>query len=174
MLPEITYPDIMSEYGDKAALIEGETVTVNVINPDGYNKITVKIDGALEKTITTMEDFVLESCKPGLYEIEMSGSAKSSRTTFFVAQATCSYDSSTHMLTFSSSNAVPEAIYVFTATPTNKVVPFTDTDVQAGQIDLSAYADSAYKYAKVGFRCGEYGVATWYSYDLHQWEAFNG
>lgn len=176
-LPEVVYPDIMSEYGDKAAFIEGETVTVNVLSTSGYSTITVKKDDSVIDTKTSLVDFTMSNLAPGFYEIDMTGSNKSTSTTFVVAQATCSYDQSTHILRFSSTNANPVAIYTYNDVQSdggcgNKVCEFTDADVEAGMIDLTEWATGTMQNAKVGFEVTgyeDYGVATWHSGSLSQY-----
>lgn len=169
-LIEITVPDIMSEYGDKAVFREGESVVINVIDGIGYNSIQVSINGVVSQTISTIADFTLSDLTPGLYEITMTGpDDKATVTQFFVCDMTCSYNSSSHILTFGSDNAKAVAFYTYTndsSTPSNKVVSFTDDDIENGYIDLSNYIDENYVNVKVAFEPNDYpewGVATWYT-----------
>lgn len=171
-LEDVIYPDIMCEYGDKVAILEGEDININVINSDGYNIINVYRDGTLVRTITSLTDFVIGNASAGLYEIVMSGSDKSSTTHFIVVNANCSYDPDTKRLLFTSSNATAHAVFVYSAYPTNKYVPLTSEQLTSGDVDLSNYINSEYQYVKVGFMT-DYGIATWYSHDLHYWEYIN-
>ena len=167
-----TYPDIMSEFGDDAVFLNGDDVVMNVVNADGYSAINVTKDGEpFGDENMPVADFTIENAQGGLYVVTMTGTGKQTQSRFFVVDATCSYNSQTHVVTFSSSNATPEVVHVYNSTPTNKAIILTDADREAGQIDVSDYIDSEYMYVKVTFKT-DMGTATWYSYDLHQWVPF--
>ena len=167
-----TYPDIMSEFGDDAVFLNGDDVVMNVVNADGYSAINVTKDGEpFGDENMPVADFTIENAQGGLYVVTMTGTGKQTQSRFFVVDAACAYNSQTHVVTFSSSNAVPEVVHVYNATPTNKAIVLTDADRDAGQIDVSDYIDSEYMYVKVTFKT-DMGTATWYSYDLHQWVPF--
>lgn len=170
----ISFPDIMSEFGDKAALMAGESTVINVINPRDYTSICVRRNGVAIQNIDvtegfTLGDFTLNNLKPGMYEVSITNGTDTSSSTFFVVDADCRYDSEQKKVYFSSKNAEPIAVYVYNDFPTCKYVELTPEDIENGSCDLSGYIDGDYKYVKLGFKC-YYGVATWYSYDLHQWE----
>ena len=170
----ISFPDVMSEFGDKAALMAGESTVINVINPKDYTSICVRRNGVAIQNIDVAEDFALgdftlNNLKPGMYEVSITNGKDTSSSTFFVVDADCRYDSEQKRVYFRSDNAKPIAVYVYDDYPTNKVVELTPEDIENGSCDLSAYIDGDYKYVKVGFKC-YYGVATWYSHDLHQWK----
>jgi len=172
---EVVYPDIMCEYGDKVAILEGEDIAINVIDSTGYSQIQVYINNELARTITSLADFTIENAVPGNYEIRMIGGNKESVTKFIVVQASCNYDPDSHILTFSSANAVPYCVLTYTSYPTNHYVALTDEQLASGQVDLTndiGFYDKyncLFQYVKVNFKT-EYGTATWYSHDLHQWE----
>lgn len=165
----ISSPDIMSEFGDRAAFLAGESTMINVVNPRDYSSICVKRNGTTIKTTNIIEDFKLSDLKPGMYEVSITNGYETSATTFFVVDADCHYDASEKRVYFHSDNARPIAVYVYDDLPTCKAIELTEEDRENGSYDVSAYVDDNYKYVKVGFKC-YYGVATWYSYDLHQWE----
>lgn len=169
---KISFPDIMSEFGDKAAFMAGETTVINVINPRDYSSICVKRNGAVIKSTDVIEDFTLSDLEPGMYEVSISNGKKTSATTFFVVDADCRYDADKKMVYFNSKNARPVAVYVYDDVPTCKVVELSPNDRANGSCDVSAFVNKDFKYVKIGFKC-YYGVATWYSYDLHQWEYIN-
>ena len=85
------------------------------------------------------------------------------------------YNSETHILTFSSTNAVPVGMYTYTNLipretgkpgASNNVVLFTADDLEAGQIDVTDYIFDNYVHAKISFEVvgyEDYGQATWYS-----------
>ena len=170
----VVFPDIMSEFGDKAALLAGESTVINVINPRDYTSISVKRNGVEIQNISVAEggalgDFTLNNLKPGMYSVSISNGTESSVSSFFVVDADCRYDAEEKRVYFSSKNAEPVAVYVYNDQPENNVVQLTPEDIENGSCDLSGYIDGTYKYVKVGFKC-YYGVATWYSHDLHQWK----
>ena len=179
---QITYPDIMSEYGDQAVLLEGESTKINVIDGTGYDTIQITRDGVSFATRTTIADFKMEGLNPGLYEITMTGVGKSTKTEFFVCQATCSFNSESKTLTFSSSNSKPIVIYVYkietrgeTLVPTNRNVELEAGDMTysggmwSGSKDLTDNmvidGNLEYPFVKIAFAPNDHpdwGVATWY------------
>lgn len=166
----VVFPDIMSEYGDKCCLLAGESTNINVINAKDYTTITVSLNGEVVDTRTDIVDFEITNLLGGEYEITLSNGSTSSTTKFFVVDATCSYDSETHIVSFASTNATPCACYVYDDNPVNKYVELTAENIETGTVDVSEFVSETHQYVKVGFSAGEYGVATWYSHDLHQWE----
>lgn len=173
VVDEVVFPDIMSEYGDKCCLLAGESTTINVINEKDYTTITVSLNGEIVDTRTDIADFEITNLQGGEYEITLSNGSVLSTTKFFVVDVTCSYDSENHVVSFASSNAVPCACYVYDDNPTNKYVELTAENIETGTVDVSEFVSETHQYVKVGFSAGEYGVATWYSHDLHQWKSAN-
>lgn len=169
---EIKYPDIQTEFGDAAVFMAGENVKVNIINARSYSSITIKKDGETVQTVSTIATFTIENVQSGLYTIEASDGTYETASTFFVVDASASFDDTTGIVTFSSTNATPVLVNVYNL-PSNRLITckpiiLTDADRNAGQIDVSEYMDSAYKYAKVTFQT-QYGTAVWYSETHEKW-----
>lgn len=169
---EITYPDIQTEFGDAAVFMVGEDVQIHVIDPKDYTTITVTHDGDMVLTTSAIEDFAIESVSAGLYTITATGGEQESVSTFFVVDATGSFNPSTGEVTFSSTNATPVLVNVYNL-PTNrritcKPIILTDDDRDAGHINVLGYMDTDYQYAKVTFMT-PYGTAVWYSETHQKW-----
>lgn len=166
--PDTVWPDIMSEYGDRAVLREGEDTEINVISGDGYDAIAILRDGDEIQTRSSIADFTLRDLQPGLYEIVMTGDGKESSTSFFVCETQCGITEDGR-LSFSSGNAAPVAVYTYNdsaESPSNRLVPLTEADIAAGEIDLSDYLDETFVNAKIAFAPADHpdwGVATWYT-----------
>ena len=171
----ITYPDIQTEFGDKAVFMAGEDVNVHVINPSGYTTITVKRGNTTVLTTSTIEDFTLTNVQGGLYTITATGS-KTSISTFFVIDATASFNDVTGVVTFSSTNATPVMVGVYDLPSDRDIlvkdVLLTDADRTAGSINVSEYITATRKYAKVFFKC-DYGTGVWYSENHTKWIPYN-
>lgn len=157
----ITYPDIQTEFGDRAVFMVGENVNVHVIDSTGYTTITVTRGDTTVLTTSTIEDFTLNNVQGGLYTITATGS-KTSVSTFFVVDATASFNDATGIVTFSSTNATPALVGVYDLPSDRKIqvedIILTDADRTAGSIDVSSYITATRKYAKVFFKCA-YGTA---------------
>ena len=168
---EITYPDIQTEYGDAAVFMKGEDVVIHVLNDEGYTSIDVKIGSTTVYTSNDVEDFTLENVQAGLHTITMHGETDSV-STFFVVDATASFDTSTGEVTFSSTNATPVLVNVYNLPVDRNIVCkpiiLTDADRIAGSINVLQYMDQNYQYAKVTFKTA-YGTAVWYSETHQKW-----
>lgn len=173
---DIVYPDVQTEYGDAAVFPEGEDVNVHVLNARDFSSIVVTKGETTVMTVTTIDDFTVEDVTPGLYTITATGTEYESVSTFFVVDMTCSLNTSTHVLSFSSDNATPTSVYVYwldtkegKIRPVSKPVVLTDADRTAGSIDLSDLMDEDYCNVKITFAT-DYGTATWYSETHDRWE----
>lgn len=169
---EITYPDIQTDHGDAAVFMAGEDVEIHVIDPKEYTTITVTRDNTTVLTKSTIEDFTIETVSAGLYTITASGGGAESVSTFFVVDATGSFNTSTGEVTFSSTNATPVLVNVYDL-PANrritcKPIILTDADRESGHINVLSYMDADYQYAKVTFMT-PYGTAVWYSESHQKW-----
>ena len=169
---DIVYPDVQTEFGDAAVFMEGEDVIINVINARDFASIVVKKDGETVQTVTTIEDFTIENVEAGLYTIIATGTEYSSESSFFVVEASASFNTETGVVTFSSTNATPVLVNVYNLPNDRKItckpIILTDADREAGQINVLEYMDSAYQYAKVTFQT-PYGTAVWYSESHSKW-----
>ena len=169
---EIVYPNVQTEFGDAAVFMKGEDVKVNVIDTSDFTTITVTLDDETVYTTSTIEAFTLENVQEGLYTITANGGEDESVSTFFVVDATASFDTATGVVTFSSTNAEPVMVNVYNL-PNNrnitcKPIILTKEDKLAGQINVLSYMDENYQYAKVTFAT-PYGTAVWYSETHEKW-----
>lgn len=169
---EIVYPDVQTDHGDRAVFKVGEDVRINVINSTGYDSIVVQRDDDVVYQTTDIQSFVLENVQSGLYTVTASGDGVESVSTFFVVDCAGSFDVETGIVTFSSTNAVPVLVNVYSVPSDYKILCYpivlSDQDRAAGQIDVSDYMDAAHRYAKVTFKT-DYGTAVWYSEDHQRW-----
>lgn len=169
---EIVYPDVQTEFGDAAVFMSGEDVKINVIDEKDYSYIVVTKDGETVQTVSTIESFTIENVEPGLYTITAVGVENESVSTFFVVDATASFNTGTGVVTFSSTNAEPVLVNVYNLPNDRKItckpIILTDADREAGQINVSEYMDENYQYAKVTFKT-PYGTAVWYSESHSKW-----
>lgn len=168
----ITYPDIQTDHGDAAVFMVGEDVKINVIDASDFTTITVTHDGTTVHTTSTIAAFTLQNVEAGLYTITANGGANESVSTFFVVDASGSFDTNTGIVTFESSNATPVLVNVYNLPSNRKIVCkpiiLTDAEREAGQINVSEYMDAEYQYAKVTFMT-DYGTAVWYSETHQKW-----
>ena len=171
----ITYPDIQTEFGDKAVFMAGEDVNVHVINSTGYTTITVTRGDTTVLTTNTIEDFTLTNVQGGLYTITAAGS-NTSVSTFFVINATASFNDVTGEVTFYSTNASPVMVGVYDLPSDRDIlvkdVLLNDADRMIGSINVSEYITATRKYVKVFFKC-DYGTGVWYSENHTKWIPYN-
>lgn len=172
----IVYPDVQTDHGDAAVFVVGESVPIHVIDAKDYTQISVSLNGTVTQIITTIEDFTIPNVQAGLYTISATSSQNASTSTFFVVDCTGSFDYSTGVVTFSSTNATPVLVDVYELTtkdgkmcPNCKPIPLTDEDRSRGSINVSDYLDADYRYAKVTFNT-PYGQVLWRSEDHQTWE----
>lgn len=169
---EIAYPDIQTDHGDAAVFMAGEDVEIHVIDPKEYTTITVTRDNTTVLTKSTIEDFTIETVSAGLYTITASGGGAESVSTFFVVDATGSFNTSTGEVTFSSTNATPVLVNVYDLPENRRItckpIILTNADRESGHINVLSYMDADYQYAKVTFMT-PYGTAVWYSESHQKW-----
>ena len=162
---DIVYPNVQTEYGDKAVFMIGDNVKVNVIDTLDYETITVTHGNDTILTTTDITPFTIENVSAGLYTIRATGAENESVSTFFVADVTCSFDESTGVINFSSTNAIPVLVNVYNLPVDRTVLCYpiilTDEDRSRGSINVSEYMDTDHRYAKVSFMT-DYGTAVWY------------
>lgn len=162
---DIVYPNVQTEYGDKAVFMVGDNVKINVIDTLDYETITVTHGNATILTTTDIIPFTIENVSAGLYTIRATGAENESVSTFFVADVTCSFDESTGVVNFSSTNAMPVLVNVYNLPADRAVLCYpiilTDEDRERGSLNVSEYMDTDHKYAKVSFMT-DYGTAVWY------------
>jgi hypothetical protein len=178
-IPEaLTYPDIMSEYGDKAAIEAGTDVVINVIDSTGYNSIEVYKDDVLIDTKTTLEDFTISNIAYGTYKFKLVGTSKTSESYLIAVDVHGTFDPDTKIITFSSANASP----VFAASYGDwesagedagvqyKIMRFNESELLAGSADVSGLLRANRNNIQIGFLT-DYGVAMWWSNKLtDEWE----
>ena len=175
ILTEITYPDIMPEYGDRACIEEGTDVVINVIDTGSYTAINVYKDNVLIDTKSTIEDFTMSDIAAGAYKFELTDGTNTSESTLIVADVNGTYDAETHKVTFESSNATPVFVAAYAISGTNKGVQnkvkyFTAEEKSQGWADVSSIISATYSAVQIGFLT-EYGVAMWWSTKLtDEWE----
>jgi hypothetical protein len=85
---EISYPDIMSVFGDKITRKYGTDIEINILDSTGYSSIGVYKDGSLIDTKSTVADFTISSPAVGSYEVRMTGTGKTSSTYFDIIDNT--------------------------------------------------------------------------------------
>lgn len=187
--PEIPpFPDIMSEYGDHAVLLAGESTAVNVLSTDGYTNIIVRNGATSVFETTTLTDFSLDALAAGNYDIIITDTpadpdadgAKTSHSYLHVVGCTCTFDEDTKEITFSGyGDAVPVTVNYscgyYYGTPRkydiiNSIKILSDTDVAAGAVSVAelnpepnpnytVHGDVDY-WASVIFQT-KWGSATW-------------
>ena len=168
----IVYPEVQTDHGDAAVFKVGESVKVNVINPTGFTSITVKRGETTIYTSSTISGFTLENVQAGLHTITASGTGAESVSTFFVVDCSGTFNESTGEVTFSSSNATPVMVGVYSVPANRKVIVrniiLSEEEKAAGEINVLNYMDSEYRNAKVWFLT-PYGTAVWYSENHAKW-----
>lgn len=151
----VVFPDIMSEYGDHAVMLEGESTVINVLSTEGYTNIIVKNGGTSVFETTTLADFSLNDLTSGNYDIIITDSpnspeaetAHTSTSYIHVVGCNCSFNSGTKVITFTNyGDAVPTVVnyscgYYFN-TPRqydviNDIKILTDDDISAGSVNVS-------------------------------------
>ncbi len=95
-----TFPDILSDYGDKCAIHEGDDIAFTIINPSGYSLIEIYKDDVLLETKSTVVDFNITNVAAGKYEVRLVGSSKTSSCFFIAIDCTATYEDKT--VTFES------------------------------------------------------------------------
>lgn len=88
----ITYPDIMTCFGDKVTRKYGTDVVINVLNSTGYSTIEVYKDGTKIDTKSSLSDFTITSPAVGAYEVRLVGSGQSSSTYFDIVDCQFTID----------------------------------------------------------------------------------
>ena len=185
---EISYPDIMSEFGDMACIEAGLNVTINIINARNYSTIKIYKDNVLIDTKTNVSDFVISNIEYGLYRfdiVEENGNSNqvvnSSSSYLMVADVNGTYDPNTGRVTFSSVNATPIAMQSYATEETsprhggvqNLEHLFTSEEIAAGEANASSIVGVQYPCVQICFAT-EYGTAMWYSTPLNdQWDYWN-
>jgi len=102
--------------------MKGETVNINVLDPLDYTSITVTLNNTTVYSSNNIVPFSLTNVQPGLYTITASGGqSPASVGTFFVVNATGSFNTNTGVLTFSSTNATPVLVNVYSL-PSDRVM----------------------------------------------------
>lgn len=169
---DLTYPDIMSEYGDKAVIKAGEDVLISVLDSTGYTSIEIYKDETLVETKNTVADFTMENIPYGTWEIKLIGEGVSSSTQFIAVDVSgISYDSVNKIVTFSSENSTPIGINNYSSTGggfVDRVIKLTAADVARGTYDVSDLVTEDAPYIRVALKTA-WGQTAWRSYDLHLW-----
>ena len=91
----VSYPDIMTAFGDKVTRKKGTDILINVLSTSGYDTIEVFKDGNLIDTKATLEDFTITAPDVGWYEVRMTGIGKASSTYFDIVDATMAVNGNT-------------------------------------------------------------------------------
>lgn len=194
----VVIPDIMSEYGDKAVVYpqarvdsaddtsRDEDIRINVLDSTGYTQIMVKRDGSTVATISAIADFWLKdalggSIPAGLYEIEMTGSGKSSKTSIYVADLSgVNYAESGGKVTVDFSSATDSrltasATYLSDERTDIPSVRFgrrvTEQELTDKTVEMDVIDDTPYPRLEFGVTVdGEYwGSATWFAHMPDCW-----
>lgn len=164
-LPEITYPDIMCEYGDKAAIEAGQDVLINVLETSGYSSIKVYKNGTVIDTKTTLADFTISNIEYGTYKVELVGTSKTSSSEFIAVDMQCSLNDQTKIATFASANAVPFAVSRFSSSGGFRAMRMlTKSEISAGSADCSALLEDSVM-LKIFFKT-DWGNVQWHSVDI--------
>lgn len=194
----VVIPDIMSEYGDKAVVYpqarvdstddvsRDEDIRINVLDSTGYTQITVKRDGSTVATISAIADFWLKdvlggSITAGLYEIEMTGSGQSSKTSIYVADlSSVSYAENGGKVTVDFSGVTDprlkaSAAYLSDERTDIPTVRFgrrvTEQELTDKAVEMDVTEDTPYPRLEFGVTVdGEYwGSTTWFSHMPDCW-----
>lgn len=94
---DVTFPDVMTCFGDKVTRKKGTDVVINVLDSTGYDSIKVYRDGALLSS-HAVEDFTISAPETGTYEVRMTGSGKQSSAWFDIVD--CAASISGNVLSF--------------------------------------------------------------------------
>lgn len=167
---DMSIPDIMTEYGDKAVVLAGTDVKINVLDGTGYTSITVKKNGSVVESGLSVEDLTLSAVTYGTYRVELIGDGVTSYTEFIAVDAQCSYNAETHVVTFASANATPIELNAYNHRA--DMIGFTrlsDSDRTRGTYDVSSIVTEDYPNIRVELQT-EWGQAVWVSNDLGLWE----
>lgn len=170
---DFTYPDIMSEYGDKAVIIAGQDIAINVLDTTGYTTINVYKDGTLTDTKSVLTDFTIPAITYGTWKVELTDGAEKVSTSEFIAVdvSGCTYNSDTKELIFGSANATPVGIGPYGQDGGFvSITKLTSADVSRGTYDMTNIVSENDPYVRVVFKTA-WGKTAWRSYDLHKWAA---
>lgn len=185
-----TIPKIMSEYGDRAVLLAGETCNIHILTDDANASVTGTLDGEAI-TIPTIQTLAARLNMPairyfplmlsaGLYTITMTytedGVSHTDTSYLYVCDGSVSKNGST--LTITGTNCVPVGVTTYPNRaydndPVNHATDYVEGQgAVSGQSGTWTYAipnespHSTDTYYKVFFRptgdYSEWGQATWY------------
>lgn len=102
---KVSFPDVMTNFGDKVTRKKGTDIQINVLDSTGYTQIKVYKDGEVIDTKSTVADFNISAPDVGSYEVRMTGDGKTSSTFFDIVD--CTINVTGNNLTFTSTyNAV--------------------------------------------------------------------
>lgn len=149
---EVSFPDIMTKFGDKITRKKGTDIEINVLDSTGYDSIKVYKDGVLIDTKTTIADFTISAPDVGSYEVRMTGTGKSSRTFFDIVD--CTIEITGNILSYTTTyNATAVGGYPVYTTDSNgkatswnnpkRVHLVTEEENVSRQIDISEMKNDA-------------------------------
>ncbi len=95
-----TFPDILSDCGDKCVIHEGDDIAFTIMKSDGYTSIEIYKDGTKIETKNSVENFIMNDVPAGSYEIKLVGDSKASSCYFIAIDCVASYENNT--VTFES------------------------------------------------------------------------
>lgn len=166
---DITWPNVQTDHGDAAVFMADEDVQINVIDAADYTDIVVTRGSTTVFTKSTIEGFTLQGVAAGLYTITAHSPTQDSVSTFYVVSATATFDASTGEVTFSSENAVPVRVNVYSVPVTEEEIHIlTDAERAAGRANVLELISGDKHHAKVTFMT-PYGTAVWYSETHEKW-----
>ena len=148
--------DICTSRGEKATYLQGEDVTVNVLDPS-YDKIELSQDDALVNTTTVSSgivDYTFANLPEGMYSVKLSSMIKSSEPVLFeiVGERTSvSRNSKGYRVSFGSDFAIPEYIVICSKDGNrDAVIDISESDRVTGCKFISGHYPG--KYLKVFYK----------------------
>lgn len=131
---EIIYPDIITNFGDKACVLMGTEVTVNIIDGTNYTAVEVYKDGVFVSENELMD--VTLTLEAGEYEFRLVSSEGYSST--FIKAVDYNVSKNGNRISFSSNNAEPLNLSLVGTDYGNRyIIPFTEEDIANGYIDVN-------------------------------------
>lgn len=158
---ELYNEDICTSRGDQVTYVEGEDVTINVLN-EGYDTIALFRDGIMIQSFPIYsEDITLHTLASGTYTAHLCNNSVTSEDVYFEVineNTSVSRRGNEYYVSFGSSNGVPIYLVVCTRSGVRyKIVDISQYDNAVGGLLLQG--DFAGLYLKVFYQ-GQYGIVS--------------
>lgn len=150
--------DVCTSRGDMATYVEGEDVTINVLNPEFKTIVVIKDGTILMSLPLSTQDLTLNSLESGSYSAYLCSDHSVSQEVFFEIideDTRVKKGKGKYAVSFGSSNGVPVYLVICSRTGSRKtIVDFTSEDLSAGGLLLGGNYSGLY--LKVFYQ-GQYG-----------------